>query len=85
MNDKTRRALYVVAGGYLVYLGIQLLANRSSGEMNVTISTIGGILFCLFGVGLIVDFVRHLIRERKENEKDDMEKADKEEEENGCE
>lgn len=82
MNDKTRRALYVVAGGYLVYLGIQLLSNRNSGEMNATVSLIGGILFCLFGAGLIVDFIRNILRERKNSEHEDL---DHKEEEKECE
>ena len=71
MNDRTRRAIYVVAGGYLVYLGAKLLMGIRQGEGNAIVSLVGGIAFALFGVWLIVDYIRFMKKEMDESKDDE--------------
>ena len=49
--DARRFILRLVAGGYVFYIGIQLLQGYLSGasEMNGTVSIIAGVLFLVFG------------------------------------
>lgn len=49
--DARRFILRLVAGGYVFYIGIQLLQGYLSGvsEMNGTVSIIAGVLFLIFG------------------------------------
>lgn len=51
MNDNSRRALYLVAGVYLVYLGGKLVWQFIKGiGGNPAVSIIGGVVFLFAGI-----------------------------------
>ena len=64
MNDNSRRALYLVAGVYLVYLGGKLVWQFLKGiGGNPAVSIIGGVVFLFAGIFLVVDYIRYKKRE----------------------
>ena len=64
MNDNSRRALYLVAGVYLVYLGGKLVWQFINGiGGNPAVSSIGGVVFLFAGIFLVVDYIRYKKRE----------------------
>lgn len=64
MNDNSRRALYLVAGIYLVYLGGKLVWQFIKGiGGNPAVSIIGGVAFLFAGIFLVVDYIRYKKRE----------------------
>lgn len=64
MNENSRRALYLVAGMYLIYLGGKLVWQFMKGTGgNPTVSIIGGVIFLFVGVFLVVDYIRGKKRE----------------------
>ena len=87
MNHKSRKVLYLVAGIYLLYLSFQLITGAVEGNNgNVVVSVIGGVLFLILGILLIVDYIRNLKRgfdseEPEEEQKTEVAIEEKEEEE----
>ena len=64
MNDNSRRALYLVSGIYLVYLGGKLVWQFIKGiGGNPAVSIIGGVAFLFAGIFLVVDYIRYKKRE----------------------
>lgn len=88
MNHKSRKVLYLVAGIYLLYLSFQLITGAVEGNNgNVVVSVIGGVLFLILGILLIVDYIRNLKRgfdseepEEEQNTEDAIEEKEEEEE-----
>lgn len=87
MNHKSRKVLYLVAGIYLLYLSFQLITGAVEGNNgNVVVSVIGGGLFLILGIFLIVDYIRNLKRgfdseEPEEEQNTEVVIEEKEEEE----
>lgn len=87
MNHKSRKVLYLVAGIYLLYLSFQLITGAVEGNNgNVVVSVIGGGLFLILGILLIVDYIRNLKRgfdseEPEEEQNTEVSIEEKEEEE----
>ena len=55
MNDKGRSMLRIIAGGYLAYLGVDLLKNTITGKTNNPVMFGGfGAAFLVIGVGYII-------------------------------
>lgn len=54
MNDKARAAVYVLGGGYLLYMAYQVFGMRmDNGGADYTLMMIFSILFLIFGIGFI--------------------------------
>lgn len=54
MNDKARAAIYMMAGGYLLYMAYQVFGLRmDNGGNEYTLMLIFSIVFLVFGMGLI--------------------------------
>lgn len=54
MNDKARAAIYMMAGGYLLYMAYQVFGLRmDNGGNEYMLMLIFSIVFLVFGLGLI--------------------------------
>ena len=70
MNNKSRRVLHLVAGMYLIYLSFNLISEQlRSATSNAIVAWAAGIGFGLFGIYLIINYVRTSVKEYHE-EKD---------------
>ncbi len=82
MNESNRRALYLVAGVYLVYLGGKLVWGYMKGiGGNPTVSIIGGVVFLFAGIFLMIDYIRYKKREFSQKDADKESQIDTIEEE----
>lgn len=80
IDNKVRRILMIVVGGYLAYLGFGLAKDVwGSGEKNTVLFLCCAVLFLAIGVFAIVMNIKGLIREEKEAE-EAAEEARREEE-----
>ncbi len=71
--------IYLLAGGYLVYLAWQMLQSR--GDMAGTtliIATIAPIAFAVFGVALVVSSIRTLMKPEEEEPTPDVPEGEEE-------
>ena len=77
MNNKSRITLYLVAGIYIIYLGINLVKGYINGEGgNPTVSLIGGIVFLAVGVWMFVSSIRKMVCAFKEAQNEEVEEQD---------
>ena len=76
MNGKNRMLFRVIAGGYLAYLGIDLLKNTMSGQTDnpVMFGGFGG-AFLILGVGYILYSLKRY-KEREASEVEEMEEKE---------
>ncbi|MBY0758643.1 hypothetical protein [Sellimonas caecigallum] len=80
IDNKVRRILMIVVGGYLAYLGFGLAKDVwGSGEKNTVLFLCCAVLFLAIGVFAIVMNIKGLIREEEEAE-EAAEEARREEE-----
>lgn len=69
MNGKTRDWLWIIVGGYLTYTGVQLVMDVLNQKPEGYIGfVIAGVLFAVFGVGLIVYSIRNMTKPVDEQE-----------------
>ena len=81
IDNKVRRILMIVVGGYLAYLGFGLAKDVwGSGEKNTVLFLCCAVLFLAIGVFAIVMNIKGLIREQKEADEAAEEEARREEE-----
>ena len=81
IDNKVRRILMIVVGGYLAYLGFGLAKDVwGSGEKNTVLFLCCAVLFLAIGVFAIVMNIKGLIREQKEADEAAEEDARREEE-----
>lgn len=59
MNEKGRITLRIIAGGYLAYLGIDLVKNVITGKPdNAVLFGVVGVLFLVIGAGIFIKALR---------------------------
>ena len=69
MNNKSRRVLHMVAGIYLIYLSFTLISQQlKSPTSNAAVAWGAGIAFAIFGIYLIINYVRNSVKEYHEEE-----------------
>ena len=91
MNGKTRDWLWIIVGGYLTYTGVQLVMDVLNQKPEGYIGfVVAGVLFAVFGVGLIVFAIRNMTKPVDEQEEEEQpsleeqaEEQAKDEEESG--
>ena len=63
MNGKTRDWLWIIVGGYLTYTGVQLVVDVMNQKPEGYIGfVVAGVLFAVFGIGLIVYAIRNMTK-----------------------
>ena len=63
MNGKTRDWLWIIVGGYLTYTGVQLVMDVMNQKPEGYIGfVVVGVLFAVFGIGLIVYAIRNMTK-----------------------
>ncbi|HJF94921.1 MAG TPA: hypothetical protein K8V82_09050 [Lachnoclostridium phocaeense] len=91
MNGKTRDWIWIIVGGYLTYTGVQLVMDVLNQKPEGYIGfVVAGVLFAVFGVGLIVFAIRNMTKPVDEQEEEEQpsleeqaEEQAKDEEESG--
>lgn len=78
MNGKTRDWIWIIVGGYLTYTGVQLVMDVMDQKPEGYIGfVVAGVLFAVFGIGLIVYAIRNMTKpveeEPEENEPEEIE------------
>ena len=78
MNGKTRDWIWIIVGGYLAYTGVQLVMDVMDQKPEGYIGfVVAGVLFAVFGIGLIVYAIRNMTKpveeEPEENEPEEIE------------
>lgn len=67
MSNNTRHGLWLIAGGYLTYNGIDLVRNVIKEKPdNYILFSVAGILFILFGIFMVVQAIKGL-RKKEDN------------------
>lgn len=87
MNEKSWITLRIIAGGYLAYLGFNLLKNVIAGKPeNSLIFIICGVLFLVIGLGYLVKAIKQyrayeepVYEEDEDTENENIESEDAEE------
>ena len=80
MNNKSRRVLHMVAGIYLIYLSFNLISQQlKSATSNAPVAWAAGIAFGLFGLFLIIRYVKTSIQEYHEQENEEIVENEEEE------
>ena len=73
MNGKTRDWIWIIVGGYLTYTGVQLvmdvLNQKPVGYIGFVVA---GVLFAVFGVGLIVFAIRNMTKPVEETSEEEI-------------
>jgi len=81
VNKKSRSGFMVIAGGYLLYTGYQLMQNVLKNEPDHTVVfMIAGILFMVIGVLTIIYYVRAMMKAEPEEDMAEEDNEDTEEE-----
>ena len=63
MKGKTRDWLWIIVGGYLTYTGVQLVMDVMNQKPEGYIGfVVAGVLFAVFGIGLIVYAIRNMTK-----------------------
>ena len=73
MNGKTRDWIWIIVGGYLTYTGVQLVMDVLNQKPEGYIGfVVAGVLFAVFGVGLIVFAIRNMTKPVDEQEEEEQ-------------
>ena len=84
MNDRTRTVLRVLAGGYLAYLGLELLKTMLKEQPdNMMLFVSVGLAFLAIGVALLGYSVSHYIKKDFIHQTDESGEEESEEEKTG--
>lgn len=74
MNNRSRRVLHLVAGMYLIYLSFTLISQQlKEATSNTVVAWAAGIGFAVFGVYLIINYVRTSVKDYHEQENQEAE------------
>ena len=74
MNNRSRRVLHLVAGMYLIYLSFTLISQQlKEATSNAVVAWATGIGFAVFGVYLIINYVRTSVKDYHEQENQETE------------
>ena len=67
MNNRRRRVLHLIAGMYLIYLAFNLISQQlKSPTSNAAIAIGAGVVFAIFGLVIIVRYVKNSIKDYNE-------------------
>ena len=80
-NDTIHDSLIVIVGGYIIYLGTQMIADTKSGasSMPMTTSVILCCVMCLAGLAVVVYGLRALVKGwKKQKEEQNREESETE-------
>lgn len=73
MNGKTRDWIWIIVGGYLTYTGVQLVMDVLNQKPEGYIGfVVAGLLFAVFGVGLIVFAIRNMTKPVEETSEEEI-------------
>ena len=73
MNGKTRDWIWIIVGGYLTYTGVQLVMDVLNQKPEGYIGfVVAGVLFAVFGVGLIVLAIRNMTKPVEETSEEEI-------------
>lgn len=73
MNGKTRDWIWIIVGGYLTYTGVQLVMDVLNQKPEGYIGfVVAGVLFAVFGVGLIVFAIRNMTKPVEETSEEEV-------------
>lgn len=73
MNGKTRDWIWIIVGGYLTYTGVQLVTDVLNQKPEGYIGfVVAGVLFAVFGVGLIVFAIRNMTKPVEETSEEEI-------------
>lgn len=73
MNGKTRDWIWIIVGGYLTYTGVQLVMDVLNQKPEGYIGfVVAGVLFAVFGVGLIVFAIRNMTKSVEETSEEEI-------------
>ena len=73
MNGKTRDWIWIIVGGYLTYTGVQLVMDVLNQKPEGYIGfVVAGVLFAVFGVGLIVFATRNMTKPVEETSEEEI-------------
>ena len=73
MNGKTRDWIWIIVGGYLTYTGLQLVMDVLNQKPEGYIGfVVAGVLFAVFGVGLIVFAIRNMTKPVEETSEEEI-------------
>lgn len=73
MNGKTRDWIWIIVGGYLTYTGVQLVMDVLNQKPEGYIGfVVAGVLFAVFGVGLIVFAIRNMTKPVEETSEEEI-------------
>ena len=73
MNGKTRDGIWIIVGGYLTYTGVQLVMDVLNQKPEGYIGfVVAGVLFAVFGVGLIVFAIRNMTKPVEETSEEEI-------------
>lgn len=73
MNGKTRDWIWIIVGGYLTYTGVQLVMDVLNQKPEGYIGfVVAGVLFAVFGVGLIVFAIRNMPKPVEETSEEEI-------------
>lgn len=73
MNGKSRDWIWIIVGGYLTYTGVQLVMDVLNQKPEGYIGfVVAGVLFAVFGVGLIVFAIRNMTKPVEETSEEEI-------------
>ena len=73
MNGKTRDWIWIIVGGYLTYTGVQLVMDVLNQKPEGYIGfVVAGVLFAVFGVGMIVFAIRNMTKPVEETSEEEV-------------
>ena len=73
MNNRSRRVLHLIAGMYLIYLAFNLISQQlKSPTSNAAIAIGAGAVFAIFGLVIIVRYVKNSIKDYNEENSEDV-------------
>lgn len=86
MNSKSRSGMMIIAGGYLVYLGVKLMRDViNDGVGNSLVFMICAVFFMVVGALVTIFYVKNMIKlnaeEAEETEEEETEEEETQEEE----
>ena len=77
MDNRSRRVLHLVAGMYLVYLSVKLIVDQlNAPTSNAVVAWGAAIAFGVFGIYIIINYIRKSIKDFHEQENEVVEEIE---------